>query len=200
MLEAVEALPSPWPEWPGGRPDAIEAALLDAVFDIRARYGGAKTGVRAVIHRWHDHRSAPLDDLQALAAVPPDQLAQILKNDQKVNGRRKALLVLEAAQALLNAGVRTSQDALANPAQAMAAYTSVRGLGQVTATYMLMLLGVPGVKADTWITRFVSRAVGRAVTAAEAEGLLHQVASVPGSNPTDMDYAIWAHLRRPQRR
>lgn len=39
------------------------------------------------------------------------------------------------------------------------AYTSVKGLGLVTAEYFLMHLGVDGVKADRMIVRFVNRAL-----------------------------------------
>jgi hypothetical protein len=39
----------------------------------------------------------------------------------------------------------------------------LRGLGPVTWDYFLMLLGTPGVKADTWIVRFAADALGRHV-------------------------------------
>ena len=53
--------------WPGGWPGEIEAALIDAVFSIRARYGTGENGVRGVVKRWRDERGDVLDDLRALA-------------------------------------------------------------------------------------------------------------------------------------
>ena len=51
-----------WEPWPGGYPNAIELALLDAVFSIRAHYGRAAgpghptpTGVPAVVGEWRKH-------------------------------------------------------------------------------------------------------------------------------------------------
>lgn len=45
-------LPDPWPTWPGGWPGQTEAAVLDAVLSICARYGGPHTGVRAAVARY----------------------------------------------------------------------------------------------------------------------------------------------------
>lgn len=53
--------------WPGGWQGEIEAALLDAVFSIRARYGGPHSGVRAVVSRWRAPRDCQADDLKVLA-------------------------------------------------------------------------------------------------------------------------------------
>lgn len=198
IVRAVGSLPSPWPIWPGGWPGEAEAALLDAVFSIRARYGKPDSGVRAVVTRWREHRSQPLDDLNVLASAPPHQLALVLGNDQKASGRPKCHVAHDAARALVAAGVRQAQDAVGAPAVALAAYTSVHGLGGVTGAYLLMLLGVPGVKVDTWVRRFVSGAVGRPVTAADAEALVLAAAQVMQVRPTDLEYAIWAHLRRPR--
>lgn len=181
LVKRIEAdIPPPWPEWPGGWTDAIEAALLDAVLGIRANYGQPHNGVRGAIASWRTHRADPearLDGLRALTDIPAEDLGQILQNQQKASGRPKAILVQEAAQALLDAGMRRANDVAARPAEARSAYTSVRGLGDVTASYVLMLLGQPGLKADTWVLRFVSQAVARKVTAAEAEQLMVSAAA-----------------------
>src|SRR3954454_24846123 len=58
--------------WPGGWPGEVEAALIDAVFSVRARYGNrtSGTGVYGAVTRWRAHRTVPADDLAALAATP----------------------------------------------------------------------------------------------------------------------------------
>jgi hypothetical protein len=198
LVERIKAdIPKPWPQWPGGWPGKLEAALLDAVLGIRANYGQEHNGVRGAIERWRIHGSAAgssLDDLQTIAAATPDDLAQAL-NDQKLNGRPKAVVIREAAQALLAAGIRHAEDATAHPADTQRAYTSIRGLGDVTAAYLLMLLGQPGVKADTWVRRFVDQAAGRKVSVADAEQLMTAAATRLGVSPTDLDYAVWSHVR-----
>ncbi len=59
-----------------------------------------------------------------------------------------------------------------------------------------MLVGRPGVKADTWITRFVGDAVGRPVDSATAGRLVRQAAERLDVSPTHLDHAIWSHARR----
>lgn len=128
LAQAVEAIPRPWPKWPGGWPNEIEAALIDPVFGIWARYGKPGSGVRRVVGRWRDHLNAPLDDLRFLADTPSADLAAVLVNRHKVRGRPKAALVQSAAEALI-ANIRSASDALRSPDDAAEAYRSVAGLG-----------------------------------------------------------------------
>ena len=70
LLEAP--LPGDWPEWPGGWPGKVEAALIDAVLSIRATYGQSHNGVRGAIQRWQAARDGgALDDLTVLASCAP---------------------------------------------------------------------------------------------------------------------------------
>lgn len=74
--------------WPGGYPDQIEAALLDAVFSVQARYGNRekKTGVYGAVWRWHEHRGNKANDLEVLARTDPAELRTIVANNGKVRG------------------------------------------------------------------------------------------------------------------
>lgn len=75
-------------------------------------------------------------------------------------GHLKAGAVVEAADGFVAAGVVNAQDFLdADKSEMKRDYTGVRGLGWVTFEYFSMLLGGPGVKADTMITRFVNNAL-----------------------------------------
>jgi hypothetical protein len=73
LVCALEApLPGDWPEWPGGWPGKVEAALIDAVLSIRATYGQSHNGVRGAIQRWQAARDGgALDDLTVLASCAP---------------------------------------------------------------------------------------------------------------------------------
>lgn len=155
LVAAVEKeLPEERAVWPGGWPDQIEAALIDAVRSIRAEYGRAHNGVRGAVGQWRTHRGTDRpDDLTVLAATDPESMGQKL------------------------------------------AYTDVVGLGDVTWEYFLMLLGKPGVKADVWIVRFVSKAVGRTTSSPETRDLVKAAAAELGTDPTALDHAIWSHQR-----
>lgn len=185
-----------WTPWPGGWAGQIEAALIDAVLSISARYGSDTNGVRGAVARYRTAvGSERPDDLARLAHHDPEVLQGIL-NDQRISGRTKASAILEAANNLLDIGVKTAADLNPQDPAQKNAYVSVHGLGWVTWEYFGMLLGKPGIKADRWIVRFVSRALGRDVSAAEAKSLLVDAADALSATPTELDHAIWAYERR----
>jgi hypothetical protein len=190
-------LPSSWAVWPGGWPGEVEAALLDAVLSIRATYGQEINGVRGAIGRWRAIRQfETLDDLDALATCEPDVLADAIGNHQKLSsGSPKTFAIVQAAQNLVAIGLRHAADLTQPTEDHKRAYTSVYGLGPVTWAYLVMLLGKPDVKADTWIMRFVAGALGRPTSPAESRELLHRAASALDVSPTALDHAIWSYIR-----
>jgi hypothetical protein len=192
-----DRLPFPWPAYPGGWPGEIEAALIDAVFSIRARYGGKDSGVRAVVARWRDHRGVEaLDELECLSDASSDELLQIMNNRQRLSGDGYKTDALRAAASnLVAVGVHHAADLDPTSRSHRGAYIRVPGLGPVTWEYFSMLLGTPGIKADTWIRRFAEEALGRAVSSEDASKLLRQVADVLEEDPRALDYAIWRHMR-----
>jgi len=56
---------------------------------------------------------------------------------------------------------------------------------------LLMLAGVPGVKADRMVLRYVSGALGHVVGAVEAATLVSGLADSRGPSRTKLDHAIW---------
>lgn len=151
-----------WAVWPGGRAGAIEAALIDAVLSIQANYGSEHNGVRGAVNRYVAAvapDSVP-NDLRRLTALDAVELQGLL-NDQMISGRTKASAIQEAARNLVSVGVVAAENLEGTNLTHKTAYTKVHGLGAVTWEYFCMLLGTPGVKADTWIVAAVSRAIGR---------------------------------------
>lgn len=200
VVEAVRALPAQWAEWPGGWPDEIEAALIDAVLSIRAKYGSPSNGVRGAVRRYRDAQGGgQLDSLSRLAVYSPEQLRDVLNVNQKTAGVPKAEAIVNAAHALRCAGVERAAEL--RPAEHKSAYTSVRGLGWVTWNYFTMLLGVPGIKPDTWIASWVAEAIGEPNVAPErAERLLREAADALKTDDRELDlsrldHVIWLHAR-----
>ncbi|UWX97738.1 hypothetical protein N2K95_03375 [Arthrobacter zhaoxinii] len=197
LVEFVQAeLPrDTWKPWPGGWPEQIEAALIDAVLSIAAQYGTPENGVRGAVSRYRKAVGTDRpNDLARLAGSDPEELQAVL-NDQKVSGRTKASAIVEAAGNLLALGVKSAADLDPHDPAQKRAYTCVHGLGPVTWDYFGMLLGKPGVKADRWILRFVNRGLGRELASTEARSLLHKVADRLDATPTELDHAIWAYER-----
>lgn len=199
LLQAMIAKELPreeWAVWPGGRAGAIEAALIDAVLSIQAKYGSETNGVRGSVDRYVSAVSpdSPANDLRRLAALNAVELQGLL-NDQMISGRTKASAIQEAARNLVDVGVVQADDLEGANSEHKKAYTKVHGLGAVTWEYFCMLLGSPGVKADTWIVAAVSRATGRPVAPQEARQIVITAAEALKTNPTELDHALWAHER-----
>jgi hypothetical protein len=79
---------------------------------------------------------------------------------------------------------------------------TVREAGIKPWEYFTMLLGHPGVEADTMINRFVSDAIGvKAVDAERAHAAVIDAAQILDVQAPDLDHAIWRHRSgRPVRR
>ena len=209
----IERLPpEPWAPWPGGWPDQIELAVLDAVFSIRARYGKRKeegkaaTGVHRVLDNWRTHRAtSDPDDLNALArfADVPGELVGILRSNSKTAGQPKAEVAAEVAYRFTSGdGLRVRHAAQSPGAGEDQQYlrnrwVSTRGLGPVTWSYLCMLLGHPDVKADVMITRYLHRELNlsRAPTPEEARMIVTEAAKRLEMSSLDLDHAIWSFER-----
>ncbi|GAA0970007.1 hypothetical protein ENKNEFLB_03884 [Nocardioides aquaticus] len=186
--------------WPGGYPQEIEACLIDAVLSIRARYGAtADTGVRK---RVRDYRTAEargaVDDLSVLADKSEAALLAVTGHQKLSGGATKAAAIIAAARALKDVGVVKADDLTDRHDEAKRAYCSVKGLGWVTFEYFTMLAGHPGVKADTWVVRYVDRAVGRPVDTKTARTLVHEAAAELDHDASALDHAIWKYERTPR--
>lgn len=185
--------------WPttSGYGERIDLALINAVMSIQARFGrqlpdGTFNGVRGAVGRYRATQPDLTGDwLQTLAGQDEQALVEILGRGQLRGGKSKAAAIIDAAQALLNAGFKDRSAVIEDPSGAEAAYCSVKGLGPRTFQYFTMLLGADSVKADTWVTRFVSRSVGHQVSASEAYELLVEAAGSLGCGRSELDHAIW---------
>lgn len=193
VVETIGASPS---GWPGGWPTEVEAALIDAVFSVRARYGSRerRTGVFGAVMRWKDARHEPANDLRVLAGTDVTQLSD-LTNSGKISRRLKATVVIDVARAFVAAGVVHAEDVSRRLPEARAAYMSVKGCGPVTWSYFRMLLGIDDVKADTWLMRFVHDTLPHVRTSEEASRLVSGVASRLGVSARELDHAIWSYRR-----
>ena len=194
-IERVLGSQAKWAERRPGWPGQIELALLDAVFSMRAHYGG----VLNVVARWRDRPDAgDLDDLNRLAAWSPDRLAAQLANHQPVPGesQTKAAAVVAAARNLVSLGVTNAAQVADEPRQRRA-YCDVPGLGPITWTYFLMLLGTPDVTADTMVQRFVGGVLPeRRLDAEDCRQLVTDAAARLGTSTALLDHTIWDYQRR----
>jgi hypothetical protein len=202
--------PRQWTRWPGGWPDDIESALIDAVFSARAIYRTRHGhGIYRNVEDWQKKRERIDFSLNALFAeinaVGVATWADSFGNSQVSPGRRqdapcgpsKAATVKEAAGKLCGVGVSVAADIDPDTvATAKTALRSVSGIGFATTNYFLMLLGVPGIKPDRMIRRFLKNATGESFSEARAEQILRNVAARFGVQEHVLDHAIWSYQRK----
>ena len=189
---------------PDGWPDQIGIALVDAVYSIQADYL-AKDPTKGVLNRVRAFRSAypeAANDLERLCSLGEQAIREVMGNGKSA-GRYKSVCVAEAAENFLalDPPVKNASHLHALNPDHKRAYTAVKGLGWVTYEYLTMLLGQPGIKADTMICRFVDTALTEAglapVDAHAARRLVEavQVAAYPHIELHHFDHAIWLHQR-----
>jgi len=179
----------------GGWPGQVGMALVDAVFSIRARYDASALPRLRTLKEHHPEIS---DDLQALVDLGADEVRRVM-GSTKTARRHKADCVIDAATAMLTLSppLRRADEVREHEDAARHAYTSVRGLGPVTATYFLMLLGKDGVKPDRMIRRFVNAALAAenlgSATSDQAGTLLTRAHARDGHGVslTAYEHAVW---------
>ena len=200
LLVMIAKIPTPWKQWPGGYPTRLDLAMIDAVMSIRFRYGregsdGSWSGARGAVLRYQKHSEHVSHDekMRYLAGQDPVALERVL-NRQKVHaGKTKASAIVEAAQRFIDIRVTRPEDLKPDDAAHREQYTGVSGLGPITWEYLTMLLDSDGVKADTWITRFVQHALQRPVSNEEAGALVEEAAQKLEVTEKSLDHAIWSY-------
>lgn len=200
VVDAVREIPAEnFSAYGGGWPDEISTALLDAVFSMRAVYRSERpgVGVSGRLSTFRDAHSEAKNDLTLLHAVGEREIERIMGSTKSAQ-RLKSVVAIEAARRFVESGVVTANDFRSKDiAEMKKVYTSVRGLGWVTFEYFSMHLGVPGVKADTMIVRFVNRALEanglQHVTPGETRSLVVEAHGQTGLGESLMhfDHAVW---------
>lgn len=196
--------PSGWVT-PPGYPDGMALCVIDAVWSIGVKY----KGVERVLDRYRaarrDEGGEPSKDNSAdlLAVIDaaggPAAWADALGNRQLTSTRSgvlKAQAVQQATQVLVNHGVQRPSDLAAGaPARLSEVEASWRAVtGQrsgISWRYLLLLAGLPEVKPDRMVVRFVSTAVGRTPDLDSTVGLVRSAAASLGVDVRTLDHRIW---------
>lgn len=208
MSQTIGHVPASWPQRPPGYPGQVEAALIDAVFSLRAVYGqSSSVGPRAVVERWRRVVDRPLDSLRSLVddvdrMGGPGEFPRVLKHDgvavpSAPDRPSKALAVYTSASALVDAGVIDASDAVkmrsTEPKRLLRAVQTGRGVGPQAATYFLMNLGQPGVKVDVMVKRFVHDGLNYALPDHDVAELVASAAKRLDADVIRLDHAIWKY-------
>jgi hypothetical protein len=201
-----------WKLFPG-YPGSLALCVIDAIWSINARY----PITRGVIQRYRNRRrwrgSADEDGLpellglyEALGGVDAfiDEVGTRNRVSTQPNAVRKGEAVFQAAKALHDLGVDTAdqfRDADGRPLgnQLKQAWCAIPGQGSgVSWRYLRMLVGLPDVKPDRMVLRFIASALGvdeSSISADYAVALVQATADHFGVDQRALDHEIWEYQR-----
>lgn len=195
---------------PDGYPDSLALCIIDSIYSTGAHY----SSVVNVVRRYRDARRADGGDADAdgvtelLASMEarggPDDWASTVGNRRPTSTAKgaplKATAIHGLATGLAGAGVSTADafrsavsDSRHDELKALWRSTPGQRSG-ITWEYALMLMGVPGVKADRMVVRYVACAIGRTtadVPTTKAAELVRRLAQQNGWDVIRTDHAIW---------
>ena len=212
VAQAVVALcrneladPEAWVE-PGGHRDSLALCVVNSIQSMGVRFGSVST----VVKRYRDKRPgmADTDGVAELLATFDecngiDGWAGEIGNKHRTSTRAgaplKAQAVRQAAAWLQEAGVRSTSDLRALDADQLdrvkAGWRAVPGQRSgISWRYFLMLAGMPGVKPDRMICRFVAAAAGqpvRSISPRVAEQAVEGAAVLLAVPANVLDHNIW---------
>lgn len=201
---------SEWTVFPG-YPDSLALCVLDAIWSINARYVITK----GVIERYRARRrwqgNPDTDGLPELLALfetvgGVEQFIDEVGTRNRVSTQpgaiRKGEAVHRAALALHHLGIDTAEvfreaDGSALGDQAKQAWLDIPGQRSgISWRYLRMLVGLPDVKPDRMILRFVASALGieeRAISDERAVALIEAAAHHFEVDPRALDHEIWEY-------
>ena len=199
------------------RPDGYQSvalAILDSIYSTGNRY----TGVLNLVNRYRGLRADEGADPEADA---PTDLIEVFdrwggvdefvlktnnrwRTSSQLHAPYKAYAALEAAKVLARHSIETVSDVAGRldsresreRSDIAREWLAITGQSSaLTWSYFLMLVGIPGVKADRMIVRFVTQVLGRPreVPRKEASRLVEEVADIMGVNYIYLDHTIWRY-------
>jgi len=191
-----------------GYRDSLALCAIDSVYSLAARYGSAQNARDRYMSTRRDAGAQPgVDSLRDLVSAideaggPAVAAESLFSNRQVAPGtrRRKAEALYGAAHRLMRSdiGVVTAANLRARAAEAgeldmvRRAWVAEPGLGYASWRYLLMLAGVPGVKIDRMITRYVGATIGSSRSKVLIEEAFAAAAESLAVGVHELDNAIW---------
>lgn len=202
----------PQSEWfrPDGYPNSLALCIIDSIQSTGAHY----TSVRNVVNRYKEFRGgAAATDGTADLLASFDQFggmrewAAAVGNFKPASTKQgaslKATVMHDIAKKLHDAGIRTAtqfrehgelrDDNEDSRGELKKLWTSAEAQRSgITFEYALILAGLPGVKSDRMVMRYVANATSRGdLTPTTCAGLVRDAADHLGVDAAVLDHTIW---------
>ena len=190
---------------PDGYPNSLALCLIDSIYSTGSHY----SSVVNVVNRYratrghNDGASALLESISA-AGGPREWARTVAGNMKPANTKEgaplKAEVIQSAAELMVAHGVDTVEGLVAavrdnprsNPIHDAWKKLPSQGSG-VTYSYLLLLAGLPSVKPDRMVRRFLQQALGvdAELTTDHAIELIMAAAGKLEVSPRTLDHVIW---------
>lgn len=190
---------------PDGYPNSLALCIIDAIYSTGSHY----SSVVNVIERYKDaggeqHGARDLAESIANEGGAHEWASTVAKNlkpaHTRANAPLKAEVIKQAADLLLKQKIDTVPDLVAKVKDSpldndvMRAWKRLPSQSSgVTYNYLLILAGLPSVKPDRMIFRFLADALGEGADLAPARAieLLTRTAESMGVDPRALDHIAW---------
>ncbi len=182
------------PEIIDGNYDHVGATITDAILQAGINY---KTVVRPRVQDLRDrHPEARTTSgfLRLLAQESPEKLLRF--------GGKKPQLVLEITRFFESQGIQTESDLrtwLQEPAH-VDSLRQIKGIGNKTADYFGILVGIQGVAVDVHLSHFLEEAGLGQCAYDEAKQIVSLTADVLGVSRAVLDHSIWLYMSNRRKR
>ena len=207
LIEYCEANlgdPDLW-KTPDGYPDSLALCIIDAIYSTGSRY----SSVVKVINRYKraggaNHGASDLRQSIADAGGGrgwAETIAQNLKPAHtKAHAKLKAEIIEQAADLMIEHGIDTVPDFVSTVSDNLRDNNVLRAWKKlpsqssgVTYNYLLILAGLPSVKPDRMVLRFLRDALGEDADLNEGRAidLLEATAERIGVDPRALDHIAW---------
>lgn len=190
---------------PEGYPESLALCIIDAIYSTGSHYTSVVNVVKKykAIHGSHDGARGLLASIER-AGGPRAWAVSEVGNQKPANTRLgaplKAEVIQQAAQLLVDLGIDTVPDLVTQVAVSpfdTPVHTGWRRLPSqssgVTYNYLLILAGLPSIKPDRMVLRFLAAALGAdsELGTDKAVELLGQTATAMGVDPRVLDHIVW---------
>lgn len=202
-------------EAPDGYPDSLALCIVDSVQSTMVRYSTVEQVLRNYRTYRREHGGDPNTDSAADLAATFKELKGHMAWAKRIGTRNKtsthkgaplkAYAIEAEANAMVEMNVETTQDlrAVAEDTDKLArvkkAWLQVPGQRSgITWHYVQMLAGIPGIKPDRMITRFVAKALDqpvKTITPSFCVEILTAASETLTMTATELDHAIWNYQR-----
>lgn len=190
---------------PGGYPDSLALCIIDAIYSTGSHYNSVVNVVERYIER-HGRSDGAKDLVASIegAGGPRQWAVDVVDNLKPAHTQPsaplKAEVIFQAAQLMGNLGIDTVSGLISaveaspqnNPVHDGWKALPSQSSG-VTYNYLLILAGLPSVKPDRMVLRYLREALGQdaELSTSRAIELITDAAHVIGVSPRTLDHVVW---------